>query len=438
MAAAEGVDFIKDVHPILQSRCVGCHNAREANGGLDLTDIEKMAIGGKSGPMLIQGKPDDSLLYIYVAGDPPVMPMGAAPLQKEQVEVLRRWILEGAVMTPAPNEEEKKSPAAYYSPPVISALMYSPDGSLLAVSGYREILVWKSDGSDSLARLPGRSDRINALAFSPDGSLLAAVGGSPSQFGEIQFWSVKQYMPLRAIKMTLDTLHGVSFSPDGKKAAFGDSDKNVHIVNVPFGKELVEFENHSDWVLSTTFSTDGKHLISGGRDHALKLIEVETGSFIDDINSSNKGYGMIFSLDRHPTRDEVVEGGDDGVPRLYKIYRTHKRDVDNTDFNLLRAYPKMAGGVNVVRFSPYGALLAAGGVMGLVRLYNTESGTYKVLLRGDAVSVFSLAFHPNEPLVAVGGFEGHVRIFNIHTGELVRDFVPVPLEANLAQAVKKD
>ena len=71
-------------------------------------------------------------------------------------------------------------------PPVINALVFSPDGKKLAVSGNREILIHSLDGPSPPQRLPGLSDRILSLVFSKDGSTLVAAGGTASLFGEIQ------------------------------------------------------------------------------------------------------------------------------------------------------------------------------------------------------------------------------------------------------------
>src|SRR5438105_4128438 len=79
-------------------------------------------------------------------------------------------------------------PPVYVGLPVITSLAYSPDGNLLAVSGYHEVLLHKSDGSGLIQRLIGESSRIESIAFSPDGKLLAVAGGNPTQMGEIQIW----------------------------------------------------------------------------------------------------------------------------------------------------------------------------------------------------------------------------------------------------------
>ena len=59
-------------------------------------------------------------------------------------------------------------------PPVITSIDYSPDGKLLAVAGFHEVLLHKADGSGLKARLVGLSERIESVRFSPDGTLFAS------------------------------------------------------------------------------------------------------------------------------------------------------------------------------------------------------------------------------------------------------------------------
>lgn len=431
----EKISFSEKIQPILQRSCIGCHNARSPKGDLDLTSHEALMRGGSQGALFTAGKVDKSLLIDYISGPEPKMPLGGKPLTPEEIERIQQWILQGALPDAIqPQTDDRTMTQVYHAPPVLSAIAFSPDGSKLAVSGYREILIHKADGAGLLARLPGRSDKIESIVFSPEGNYLAAVGGSPAQFGEVQFWNVENYTPIRSFKMTYDTLFAASFSPDGQKVAFGCSDKTARIVQFPLGTELVKFENHDDWIFGTAFTQDGKHLVTAGRDKALKLLEVSSGSFIDDLNSSNKGYGPIRSIHRHPSQDRVIISGDDGEPRLYRIFRVQRRDMGNTDFNLIRTYERVPGGINVLRFSPDGSLFAAGGIEGKVFIYETESGKKLNEISGDAVSVFSLAFRPDGSQLAIGGFEGTVRFFDPKTGEMESEFVPVPLQTEVSLA----
>src|SRR4051794_10867715 len=61
-AAADRQVTENDVLPIFQMRCVVCHGKRKQEGGLDLRSQASRLRGGKSGPALIPGKPDQSLL----------------------------------------------------------------------------------------------------------------------------------------------------------------------------------------------------------------------------------------------------------------------------------------------------------------------------------------------------------------------------------------
>ncbi len=94
VSAAES--FAKRVAPIFETHCVSCHSGEHPKGGLDLTVAAKGLSGGESGPLLVAGKPQESLLVEYISGDEPEMPKDAAPLKGEEVETIRAWIAAGA------------------------------------------------------------------------------------------------------------------------------------------------------------------------------------------------------------------------------------------------------------------------------------------------------------------------------------------------------
>jgi formylglycine-generating enzyme required for sulfatase activity len=102
-SAHAAVDFVKDVKPILEMNCLSCHGAKNAheNGEFNLTTRALAIQGGDHETDLIPGDPDKSLLYRYTILDsdhkklmPPKDKGG--PLPKEQTEILRQWIAEGA------------------------------------------------------------------------------------------------------------------------------------------------------------------------------------------------------------------------------------------------------------------------------------------------------------------------------------------------------
>ena len=447
------VSFYRDVRPILQKRCQGCHQPLSQGGKLILTSYEAFKAGGSSGASFVPGRPDDSAIMRYITGNPPNMPKGQKPLETTQVEIIRRWIAEGAKNdTPALRDPiDQDHPPTYASPPVITALAYSPDGKTLAVSGFREVLLHHADGSGLAARLVGKSSRINSLAYTPDGKILAAVGGSPARFGEVQFWDTATNRPLNAIQVTYDELYGASFDATGERLACGSADNSVRIISVPDGKLLLKFDNHSDWTFATCWTLpkaakpavanaaneqvknptnrvgkfdDDDHILSTGRDKAIKLIVAKTGSFVDDINTFTSAYRCMA---RHPKENNVLVGGDDGIPRLYQIFRTKPRTMNQEDHNLIRAYEPFGGVVNCVAFSPDGGRFAVGGESGEVRVYKTDDGSRVATLKQTGPVTFALAFRPDGQQIAAGGMDGRVRLFDASSGAVVKDFVPVEI-----------
>ena len=187
---------------------------------------------------------------------------------------------------------------------------------------------------------------------------------------------------------------------------------------------------HEDWVLDTVFSTDSSHLVTVGRDRSMKLIKVATQQFVDNITSITPGAlkGGLMVVDRHPTRDELLVGGADGVPRVFRMYREKKRVIGD-DYNLLRAYEALPGRVFSAEWSADGERIVVGSSLrgaGEVRVY--DAGEAAPIWAFSAPSaVYAVAFAPDGLTVAAAGFDGRVRLLDAADGALVREFVPVPL-----------
>lgn len=96
--AAEKVDFVKEVQPILVARCVRCHGPDKQEGSLRL-DYKKGAMRGGDNyqPAIVSGQSSNSPLFQFVSRPDADLKM---PPQEEltatEIEILRKWIDEGA------------------------------------------------------------------------------------------------------------------------------------------------------------------------------------------------------------------------------------------------------------------------------------------------------------------------------------------------------
>ena len=95
-AAAADDFFSRRVAPLLTTRCVQCHGAAKARGGLRLDSRGGLLKGGDQGPALVPGKAGDSLLLQQVSGAKPAMPRKGVPLTPQQIADLKKWIDDGA------------------------------------------------------------------------------------------------------------------------------------------------------------------------------------------------------------------------------------------------------------------------------------------------------------------------------------------------------
>ena len=101
-APAEQIKLTQhDVIPILLLRCTACHGRQKQEAGLDLRTRAAMLKGGKSGPALVPGQPDQSLLLkrIHAEEMPPrerLTEVSVKPMESVEIEKLAGWIAAGA------------------------------------------------------------------------------------------------------------------------------------------------------------------------------------------------------------------------------------------------------------------------------------------------------------------------------------------------------
>tara|TARA_R110002049_G_scaffold285698_1_gene466656 strand:- start:20280 stop:23087 length:2808 start_codon:yes stop_codon:yes gene_type:complete len=96
---ADPVDYERDIAPILEDRCLYCHGEDEQESGLRLDRRAKMLRGGDSGlAAIVPGKPDKSYLIEVIkhVDEDMAMPPDDDKLPDEEIELIARWIEEGA------------------------------------------------------------------------------------------------------------------------------------------------------------------------------------------------------------------------------------------------------------------------------------------------------------------------------------------------------
>ena len=175
---ARGIDFHRDIQPLLEARCISCHGSTKQKGNLDLSTLEAAIKGGESGPGITPGKPLESELLTRISlahDDDDIMPPKGEPVSIDQRAQLTAWVSQGAkwpdgiiLVDRAP--EDITSPAdaegllsiAVY-PPAISLTSNADLQRLVAIASYQ-------DGTTR--------DITRKVAFKPQNTTLVSVAGN--------------------------------------------------------------------------------------------------------------------------------------------------------------------------------------------------------------------------------------------------------------------
>lgn len=155
--AAEPVDYLTQIKPILSEKCYSCHGTLKQESSLRLETRTLMVDGGDSGEVIVPGDAEDSLLIerIMATGDERMPPReDGSPLKSAEIELLRRWIDQGAE---SPPEETPVSPLDHWAfqklvrPEVPASSFANPIDSLLHAKHQKQGLVRQSPAPRSIA-----------------------------------------------------------------------------------------------------------------------------------------------------------------------------------------------------------------------------------------------------------------------------------------------
>ncbi len=419
----EPVTYAKDVEPILNAKCSGCHNSIKTEGKLDMSSYELLMKGGGRGSPIRPGASAGSLL-VKLCGrtaKPTMPPKRETPLSPEELALVKLWIDQGAkapaltqlrpkivVSLPPANVEpvrgiavspdksvvaasrgdqihiynaatgayvrslidpDLKTPdgkavqAAHLS--LVESLAYSPDGKIIASGAYQEVILWDAQTGKIRKRITGFADRVVALDFSHDGKLLATGGGAPTEDGEVKVFDTTTGALAFEIKNGhSDTVFGVSFSPDDKVLATCGADKFVKTWEVPTGKLLKVFEGHTHHVLDVGWKADGKLLASCSADLTIKVWDWEKGEQVRTITMpmGTKQLTRLLFIGKKP--ECITVSGDDQIKVWNVDQGNNTRSFGSGGADFLYA----------VGVSPDGAVVAAGGDEGVVHLFKGDNG----------------------------------------------------------------
>ena len=248
-----------------------------------------------------------------------------------------------------------------------------------------------------------RGDTLGA--FSPDGSLVMTVGGSHP---EIRLWESVTGKLIATLAGHPGGTEAGEFSSDGRKLVTCGRDRTLKIWNtmtLALERTLV---GHAELVARARFSPDGEKLVSASYDHTAVVWDVARGTPIATLAHATEVLDARFS----PDGTRVITASKDKLAQIWDL------GGRGESIRLQGHADKIAAAM----FSPDGARALTASNDRTVRIWDARSGERLSTLEGHTAEVLDAAFAPDGALIATVGLDATLRVWDA-TG---RDLAVIP------------
>jgi len=301
------------------------------------------------------------------------------------VQVISPELVPSSVRTPVTLKRE------------VHAVVFSPDGKLLASGGFdKNVRIWDVASGVPVRVLMGHSLAVRSIDYSPDGKYIV-TGASDKT---VRVWEVHRQdqhrVPSRILGRHVGSVWCVTWSAVAPWVASGSKDRTVRIWNVKTGVQEREFRDHEDSVNGICFSPNGRYLASGSHDNSVKIRDLESNEVEWEYRHASNVTCVCFS----PGGSQVASCGYDGMIKVFGL------DTDKVEMS----FPHRTWVLSIA-YSPDGRYLAGGYHDGTVIMWGS-AGERRELRPKHSGIVESASYSRDGKLLATSSRDATIRIWD--------------------------
>ncbi len=409
------VDFVKDIQPILDDKCVACHNVAIAESRLILEDVPSILKGGKRGPAVMAKNPDKSLLFLVAArGQQPAMPplpnkVSASAVTPMELGLIKQWITEGAVGSMGNTGPAVVFQAVPTTMNSIYSVAMSPWSRFAVCGRANQLDVYDVLTGEHVQRLvdpalaaikskdqpmyplgAAHQDFVHALAYSPTADLFASAG-----YREVKLWQRGQNVQLKKFAVE-NPPTATAVSPDGKLLAVAQPDNSIRLIALPAATPLKSLAGHTAPVTALQFSADNAKVFSASKDKTARIFTVADGMQADILTTATE----ILSLTQNADGKLLVTGHQDNLIRSWNV--PFDKPTADAPVKPVKEFPGSGGPVTALALLAPGTHFISAGADGQWRQWDLTSGAVvRAVNHGGPIT--SLSVRPDGKVVATAG-----------------------------------